>query len=86
MKHVLVTGASGLLGLNMALTATQSGYRVTGWSGRRALVQTPFAAEQVDLTELESLPARIATLAPDVVIHCAALADIDQAKRGRFSA
>jgi len=65
----------------MALTATQSGYRVTGWSGRHALVQTPFAAEQVDLTELESLPVRIATLAADVIIHCAALADIDQAEQ-----
>ena len=81
MKHVLVTGASGLLGLNLALTAAQSGYHVTGWSGRHALVQTPFAAEQVDLTELESLPTRIAALAPDVIIHCAALADIDQAEQ-----
>jgi len=80
MKHVLVTGASGLLGLNLALTAAQSGYHVTGWSGRHALVQTPFEAEQVDLTELEGLPARIAALAPDVIIHCAALANIDQAE------
>ena len=80
MKHVLVTGASGLFGLNLALTAAQSGYHVTGWSGRHALVQTPFAAEQVDLTELEGLPARIAALAPDVIIHCAALANIDQAE------
>jgi len=81
MKHMLVTGASGLLGLNLALTAAQSGYRVTGWSGRHALVQTPFTAEQVDLTELESLPMRIAVLAPDVIIHCAALADIDRAEQ-----
>ena len=44
-------------------------------------MQTPFTAEQVDLTELESLPARIAALAPDVIIHCAALADIDQAEQ-----
>ncbi|KUK71217.1 MAG: Putative dTDP-4-dehydrorhamnose reductase [Anaerolineae bacterium 49_20] len=81
MKRVLITGASGLLGLNVALTAAQSGYHVTGWSGRRALVQTPFATEQMDLTELEGLPARIAALAPDVIIHCAALADIDRAEQ-----
>lgn len=69
-----------MFGLNLALTAAQGGYHVTGWSGRHALVQTPFAAEQVDLTELEGLPVRIAALAPDVIIHCAALANIDQAE------
>jgi dTDP-4-dehydrorhamnose reductase len=81
MKHVLVTGASGLLGLNLALTAIQSGYKVTGWSGRHALVQTPFTVEQIDLIEQEGLLHRIAALAPDVIIHCAALADIDQAEQ-----
>ncbi len=81
MTKLLVTGASGLLGLNLALTAVEQGYQVTGWSGNRALQGVPFAAEQVDLDNLEAIPARLQSAAPDLLVHCAALADIDQAER-----
>jgi len=81
MKKLLVTGASGLLGLNLALKAADLGWDVTGWSGRRALARVPFSAEQVDLANPEDIPARISMFAPDLVIHCAALADIDQAEQ-----
>ncbi|MFZ3071407.1 MAG: SDR family oxidoreductase [Anaerolineaceae bacterium] len=81
MSKLLVTGASGLLGMNLALAATEAGYQVTGWTNRRALVGTPFAAEQVDLTDLTGLPTRLSALAPNLIIHCAALADIDQSEQ-----
>jgi len=81
MNRLLVTGASGLLGLNLALKAAESGWDVTGWSGRRALARVPFSAEQVDLLDLASIPARVAALSPDLIIHCAALADIDKAEQ-----
>lgn len=81
MKKLLVTGASGLLGLNLALKAADLGWDVTGWSGRRALARVPFNAEQVDLVNLGDIPARVAALSPDLVIHCAALADIDKAEQ-----
>jgi len=81
MKKLLVTGASGLLGLNLALKAAELGWDVTGWSGRRALARVPFHTEQVDLANLEDIPARVAALSPDLVIHCAALADIDKAEQ-----
>lgn len=81
MKKLLVTGASGLLGLNLALKAADLGWDVTGWSGRRTLARVPFHAEQVDLANLEDIPMRIGALSPDLVIHCAALADIDKAEQ-----
>lgn len=81
MNRLLLTGASGLLGLNLALKAAESGWDVTGWSGRRALARVPFSAEQVDLLDLVSIPARVAALSPDLIIHCAALADIDKAEQ-----
>jgi dTDP-4-dehydrorhamnose reductase len=81
MNRLLVTGASGLLGLNLALKSAESGWDVTGWSGRRALARVPFSAEQVDLLDLVSIPARVAALSPDLIIHCAALADIDKAEQ-----
>ena len=81
MKKLLVTGASGLLGLNLALRAADLGWDVTGWTGRRSLARVPFKAEQVDLADLEDIPARVAAVAPDLVIHCAALADIDKAEQ-----
>ena len=81
MNRLLVTGASGLLGLNLALKSAKSGWDVTGWSGRRALARVPFSAEQVDLLDLASIPARVAALSPDLIIHCAALADIDKAEQ-----
>lgn len=81
MNRLLVTGASGLLGLNLALKSAESGWDVTGWSGRRALARVPFSAEQVDLLDLASIPARVAALSPDLIIHCAALADIDKAEQ-----
>ncbi|NMD27025.1 MAG: NAD(P)-dependent oxidoreductase, partial [Chloroflexi bacterium] len=31
MNRLLVTGASGLLGLNLALKSAESGWDVTGW-------------------------------------------------------
>lgn len=63
MKKLLVTGASGLLGLNLALKAADLGWDVTGWSGRRALARVPFSAEQVDLANPEDIPARISMFA-----------------------
>ena len=43
MKHLLVTGASGLLGLNLALAACDQGYTVTGVVHDHKLSGAPFA-------------------------------------------
>lgn len=81
MTNLLITGASGLLGLNLALVAVNQGYQVTGWSNSRSLAGVPFATQKVDLNDLAEIPGKLRALSPDVIIHCAAMADIDRAEQ-----
>lgn len=80
MTRILVTGASGLLGLNFALTYSRQ-HQVTGVVNAHALAGTPFQTLNVDLAR----PGRIGEILdrekPDVVLHCAALANVDQCER-----
>ncbi len=81
MRKILVTGASGHLGLNLALLASGQGYKVTGWSHSKGLKNTPFESETVDLTDLSALPGHLTALEPELIIHCAAIANIDIAEK-----
>lgn len=81
MSHVLITGASGLLGLNLALRTLAQGHTVTGWSNSRPLPGAPFETETVNLTDLETLPAAISRVKADLIVNCAALANVDQAEK-----
>jgi len=81
MTKLLVTGASGHLGLNLALLAVEHGYKVTGWTHSRGLMNPPFACESVDIGDLDALPAALRALEPEVIIHCAAIANVDVAEK-----
>ena len=73
--RLLITGASGLLGLNLALDASPM-HEVIGVD-RHMLYGTPFRMVQADLLEDGVVHRLIGTLNPEAVIHCAAMADID---------
>lgn len=77
--RLLITGASGLLGLNMALRCAAA-QQVTGVA-RGRLVGVPFDYRQADLTDFTALPALLDDVQPDAVIHCAALADVDACEK-----
>ena len=77
--RLLVTGASGLLGLNLALDAARS-HDVTGVS-RRALVSTPFQGRQADLLEPGAVGSLLEAVRPAAVVHCAAAADLEFCER-----
>ncbi len=81
MARLLITGVSGLLGINLALEAVQNGFDVVGWTNSRTLKNTPFQQETVALEALETLPAALRNARPDVVIHCAAIANLDVAEK-----
>lgn len=81
MTKLLVTGASGHLGLNLALLAVEHGYKVTGWTHSRGLTNPPFACESVDIGDLDALPSALRALEPEVIIHCAAIANVDVAEK-----
>ena len=72
---ILVTGASGLLGLNLSLQMAEK-HTIIGVD-RSKLVNTPFDLIKLDLLDLAALPKLLDESKPDAVIHCAANAHVD---------
>lgn len=81
MKRILVTGVSGLLGLNLAWLARDR-FQVTGvLRGERAVAApecTPFDVISADLTAPGRIEWVLEQSQPDIIIHCAALTDVDR--------
>jgi len=77
MTRILVTGASGLLGLNFALRY-HADHQVSGVVHRNPLNNPPFQQIVADLSDAETLQAVLDQSEPEVVLHCAALANIDE--------
>ncbi len=73
--RLLITGSSGLLGLNLALDATRS-HQVMGVD-RNTLRSVPFELINADLLDPDAVYSILSKSKPDAVIHCAALADLD---------
>jgi dTDP-4-dehydrorhamnose reductase len=77
MKKILITGASGLLGINLALSAHNLGYDVTGVTLERGIRGTPFEMRQIDLIEPGMIEKIIHDHQPAGIINCAALTNVD---------
>ena len=75
MPRLLITGASGLLGLNMALLARQE-HTVVGVD-RCKLTGVPFELVCADLLNRGAVDRTLDAARPDWLIHCAALADLE---------
>ncbi len=80
MKRLLVTGASGLLGLHLALQEKER-RDVCGVVNHQALADTPFQVTQADLTGEGTAERIIEHFKPDLLVHCAAMADIDACEK-----
>jgi dTDP-4-dehydrorhamnose reductase len=72
MKRLLITGASGLLGLNLALAACER-HTVTGVD-RCKLTGVPFDLICADLLERGTVERLLDAARPEWLIHCAAVA------------
>ena len=74
--HVLVTGAGGFVGGHVARRFAAAGWKVTGLVHRRQPKDPVSGAEYVtgDISDLGELRRLVAALAPDVIVHAAALA------------
>ncbi len=81
--RILVTGASGLLGLNLALEASTSGgggrnvRTVTGVVNRHPLFTRAFEVVQADLLAPGAVESLVDRIQPDWIFNCAALAVLD---------
>jgi len=73
--RILITGASGLLGLNLALQARNT-HTVIG-ADRCRLGGVPFEVLCADLLEPEAPEKVLDAAHPDGLIHCAALAELE---------
>ena len=76
MARLLITGASGLLGINLAVEAMRA-HEVIGVD-RSKLKSAPFQIIQADLLQTNTLDSILDTTRPDWLIHCAALANLEQ--------
>jgi dTDP-4-dehydrorhamnose reductase len=74
--RILITGASGLLGLNLALETTHR-HTVFGTVNHHALSTDAFSVIQTNLLVPGAVEHLLEYTQPDWVIHCAALANID---------
>ena len=74
--RLLITGDSGLLGLNLALEAAGQ-HEVFGTVNSHALDTTDFHVIQTDLLGPGAVEQALERAQPDWVIHCAALANVD---------
>lgn len=80
MTRILITGASGLLGINLALEAVKR-YEVVGVTHGQQLSEPGFKTIQADLLQPNALRRVLDAAEPDWVINCAALASLDAAER-----
>ncbi len=74
--RILITGASGLLGLNLALETARR-HTVFGTVNLHHLKTTAFTVIPTDLLAPGAVERLLETTQPDWVIHCAALANLE---------
>ena len=76
---LLITGASGLLGINLALEAMRE-HEVIGVD-RGKLQSAPFPVTKINFFNSNAFEATLDSTQPDWVINCAALANLEECER-----
>ncbi|PYP77187.1 MAG: NAD(P)-dependent oxidoreductase [Gemmatimonadetes bacterium] len=74
---ILVTGASGMLGSEVVRTAAAQGCTVIGTHHETPVMIGGHETVRMPLEDATALEAVVKRFAPDVVIHCAALTNVD---------
>jgi len=75
-RRILITGASGLLGLNAAVEAAKE-HDVFGQVNHNSVKPSIFSVVQFDLLVPGAIERMLEKTQPDWVIHCAAIANLD---------
>jgi len=80
MSRILITGASGLLGINLALLAARH-KNVFGTVYSHELKDVPFKVIQADLQDSREIHGCVEEADPEIIINCAAMADLDACEK-----
>jgi len=80
MQRILVTGASGFLGRYVALQL-KAQYRVYALYHHHPMAIEGCALAPLDIADAEAVDAIFQEFHPDVIVHTAALSDVDQCER-----
>lgn len=80
MVRFVVTGASGLLGLNLSLQISNND-EVLGITNTNPLKGLPFEIQILDLVKENFEKDVLETYKPDAVIHCAAIANLEACEK-----
>lgn len=75
MTRILITGASGLLGINLA-QETMTGHKIIAVD-RGKLVNAPYKVIKKDLLDSGAVDSILDSARPEWLINCAALADLE---------
>jgi dTDP-4-dehydrorhamnose reductase len=78
--RILVTGASGLLGLNLCLEEVKE-HDIYGIVHQTQLANVPFTLIGQDLTKKNTLSKIFNQTKPELVVNCAAMANLDQCEK-----
>jgi dTDP-4-dehydrorhamnose reductase len=68
--QILVTGAAGMLGIDVQAAAVAAGHQVTA-----------FSRAELDITDFDAVRTTVAAVRPDALINCAAYTKVDGAER-----
>jgi len=78
--RILVTGASGLLGLNLCLEKAKE-HDIYGIVHQTQLANAPFMLIRQDLTNKNTIRRIFNQTKPELVVNCAAMANVDQCEK-----
>ena len=83
MKNILITGASGMLGSNLCISMNNKNFYITGSYFSNTPLKKDINFVSMDIRNGSICQEVIKKIHPDIVIHCAALTNMDLCEKNQ---